>query len=158
MYRGTSGTEVAYLVRNLLTDSGLDRRPEQVRFLAASASLDPVRDGGFLEGFFAAPQGRFSVVKGEAPAVAAVAAGDAAAPFIDRLRVATTVKGTPRARAASAIAAELYPDTADADERLASLRDALVSDTADGIRIRAHYFFRNVPGAWAAPTGLSGGG
>ncbi|MGW7466823.1 DEAD/DEAH box helicase [Streptomyces xantholiticus] len=45
MYRGTAGTEVAYLLRNLRTRLGLDQRPEQFRVLAASASLDPQRDG-----------------------------------------------------------------------------------------------------------------
>ncbi len=55
MYRGTSGSEVAYLLRNLLHRLGLTNRPEQVRFLAASASLEPGSDDDFLEGFFAAP-------------------------------------------------------------------------------------------------------
>jgi len=40
MYRGTPGTEVAYLLRNLLLRLNLFERPEQVRFIAASASLE----------------------------------------------------------------------------------------------------------------------
>lgn len=64
MYRGTSGTEVAYLIRKLLHRLRLDKRPEQVQFLAASASLEG--DGGldYLEQFFASPGERFSVISG----------------------------------------------------------------------------------------------
>ena len=66
MYRGTAGTEVAYLVRKLLNRLGLDRpeRRDQVQFLAASASLEG--DGGhaYLEQFFAAPASTFAVIGG----------------------------------------------------------------------------------------------
>src|SRR5262249_17124350 len=64
MYRGTSGSEVSYLLRMLIHRLGLEARPEQVRFLAASASLEKGRDDDFLEGFFAAPVDSFEVVKG----------------------------------------------------------------------------------------------
>ncbi|MCO5194713.1 MAG: DEAD/DEAH box helicase [Anaerolineae bacterium] len=40
MYRGTQGTEVAYLIRKLLLRLGLWERLDQVRFIAASASLE----------------------------------------------------------------------------------------------------------------------
>ncbi|MCA1702641.1 MAG: DEAD/DEAH box helicase, partial [Actinobacteria bacterium] len=43
MYRGTAGTEVAYLLRRLMHRLGLDHRPDQVSFVAASASLDADR-------------------------------------------------------------------------------------------------------------------
>lgn len=39
-YRGTAGTEVAYLLRKLLHRLGLWERPEQIRFMAASASIE----------------------------------------------------------------------------------------------------------------------
>ncbi|MFJ7913004.1 DEAD/DEAH box helicase [Kitasatospora sp. NPDC096204] len=68
MYRGTQGTETAYLVRNLLHRLGLSQRPEKVRFLAASASLDETRekDRRFLQEFFAAEEGSFHFISGEA--------------------------------------------------------------------------------------------
>lgn len=53
MYRGTQGTEVAYLIRKLLHRLGLWERPDQVRFIAASASLE--KDEGsrqYLSEFF----------------------------------------------------------------------------------------------------------
>lgn len=52
MYRGTPGTEVAYLIRRLLRRLGLDEYPEKLRVLAPTASLG---DGGgkYLREFFA---------------------------------------------------------------------------------------------------------
>ncbi|WP_422733921.1 DEAD/DEAH box helicase [Micromonospora sp. WMMD558] len=64
-YRGTAGTEVAYLLRNLRHRLGLSDEPERIRVLAASASLDPARDAGFLEEFFALPRDSFDFVPGE---------------------------------------------------------------------------------------------
>mgnify|MGYP000527738608 FL=1 len=41
LYRGSSGTEIAYLVRVLLDRLGLSPESPQLQFLASSASLDP---------------------------------------------------------------------------------------------------------------------
>lgn len=60
MYRGTPGTEVAYLIRRLLRRLGLDRHPEKLRVIAPTASLDS--DGAaYLEAFFATSKS-FSMV------------------------------------------------------------------------------------------------
>ncbi|MGW0771663.1 DEAD/DEAH box helicase [Streptomyces sp. NPDC002676] len=68
MYRGTQGTETAYLIRNLLHRLGLSHRPEKLRILAASASLDETRDTDrrFLQEFFAADEDSFHFIPGEA--------------------------------------------------------------------------------------------
>lgn len=89
MYRGTPGTEIAFLLRNLLLRLGIADAPEKVRFLAASASVggEPSRFLDFLEGFFAAPSESFTVLRGDidrpaggdAEALAAAAPGLAAA-------------------------------------------------------------------------------
>ena len=39
-YRGTAGTEVAYIIKILLSRLGLTPDSEQVRFLCSSASMD----------------------------------------------------------------------------------------------------------------------
>jgi len=67
MYRGTAGTEIAFLLRNLLFRLGIADKPERVRFLAASASVGGAQEDfhRFLEGFFAQPASRFSILKGE---------------------------------------------------------------------------------------------
>lgn len=54
IYRGTSGTEVAYLLRLLLHRLGLTPSDPRLRILASSASLDPTSDDSlsFLSDFF----------------------------------------------------------------------------------------------------------
>lgn len=65
MYRGTSGTEVAYLVRNFLHRLGLHPESPQLRILATSASLVPgEKSDQFLSGFFGAPATSFTILSG----------------------------------------------------------------------------------------------
>ncbi len=54
LYRGTSGTEVAYLLRLLLRRLGLTPTDPRLRILASSASLDPTSSDSlsFLSDFF----------------------------------------------------------------------------------------------------------
>jgi ATP-dependent helicase YprA (DUF1998 family) len=54
LYRGASGTEVAYLIRLLLERLGLKPGSPQLRILASSASMNPEEDRtyDFLSGFF----------------------------------------------------------------------------------------------------------
>ncbi len=68
-YRGTPGTEVALLIRKLLFRLGLQDRPEQVRFIATSASLtdeegQDASGSRYLSEFFGAPQERFAIIGG----------------------------------------------------------------------------------------------
>ena len=64
-YRGTAGTEIAYLIRLLLRRLGLTPDSPQVRFLSSSASLEDGPEGRrYLEAFFGAPATRFAVIGG----------------------------------------------------------------------------------------------
>lgn len=63
-YRGTAGTEVALLLRNLTHRLGIAEGSDQLRILAASASLDPVRDRGYLQDFFGVAQESFEFLPG----------------------------------------------------------------------------------------------
>jgi len=57
MYRGTPGTEVAYLIRRLLRRLGLHRHPEKLRVIAPTASLGEEEEGGdYLRAFFASAE------------------------------------------------------------------------------------------------------
>ncbi|THE11890.1 DEAD/DEAH box helicase [Bacillus timonensis] len=62
-YRGTAGTEVAYVIRALLSRLGLSPESPQLRVIATSASLD---EGGkeFLEDFFGIPVDKFEIITG----------------------------------------------------------------------------------------------
>lgn len=65
MYRGTAGTEVAYLIRNLLRRLGLHPDSPQVRFIATSASLGGAEESRlFLTDFFGASGESFEVIEG----------------------------------------------------------------------------------------------
>lgn len=65
MYRGTSGTEVAYLLRNLLHHLGLSPNSPQVRFIATSASLGEKEQSRlFLADFFGDTPDSFEVIEG----------------------------------------------------------------------------------------------
>src|SRR5262249_49081101 len=51
-YRGTQGSEVALIVRNLLRRLGLDAESPRLRCVATSASLDGENGREYLEQFF----------------------------------------------------------------------------------------------------------
>ncbi len=64
-YRGTPGTEVAYLLRVLLDRLGLTPESDQLRIISSSASLESGATGlNYLEQFFGRDRGRFEVIGG----------------------------------------------------------------------------------------------
>ena len=67
MYRGTSGTEIRFLIRNLLDRLGIADKPEKVRYLAASASVGESTEkfDRFIEEFFAQDREKFTVLSGK---------------------------------------------------------------------------------------------
>jgi ATP-dependent helicase YprA (DUF1998 family) len=174
MYRGTEGTEVAYLLRNLLLRLGLDRRPEQVRFLAASASLEAGRDDDFLEQFFGAPAKSFAIVQGAYEPVGSDALdidGHASSfselaehPGVDEaedllrrsgagdaISNACQIDGRPAAKSISEVSRTLFPSQApDLGQRAAKgVLRAIGAATRDAPRLRAHLFMRSLSGVWA---------
>lgn len=170
-YRGTAGTEVAYLLRTLKRRLGLDMKPEQLRVLAASASLDPERDSDYLHEFFDTDPGTFAFIAGSNrvpsgselpssadPSMLAAAAPESAAAegrasgLTDALREVLHGDGTGGAKTLTQVARELFPDvSADTGEQAVSkVLAGLVRDPQPGDpRLRAHLFFRNVVGMWA---------
>jgi DEAD/DEAH box helicase domain-containing protein len=66
-YRGTPGTEVAYLIRVLLDRIGLTPQSNQLRIIASSASVASGVTGlQYLESFFGRDQNRFRIIGGSA--------------------------------------------------------------------------------------------
>lgn len=65
-YRGTAGTEISYVLKTLLERLGISDKPEKLRIIASSASLDE-SDGTwkFLDGFFNVEKSRdsFKIIK-----------------------------------------------------------------------------------------------
>jgi DEAD/DEAH box helicase domain-containing protein len=64
-YRGTQGTEVALVVRNMLDRLGLGPASAQLRCIATSASLDGDSGREYLEQFFGVDRRTFSIFPGE---------------------------------------------------------------------------------------------
>ena len=64
-YRGTPGTEVAYLLRALVDRLGLSPNSDQLRIISSSASLESGSTGlQYLEQFFGRDRNRFQVIDG----------------------------------------------------------------------------------------------
>lgn len=64
-YRGTQGTEVSLVVRNLLRRLGISPDSPQLRCIATSASLDGAEGLEFLESFFGVSRDTFDVIPDE---------------------------------------------------------------------------------------------
>lgn len=169
-YRGTAGSEVAYLLRHLKRRLGLDERPDQFRVLAASASLDPKRDEDYLHEFFAVAPGSFVFVEGtnkkprtleaaseEDPSILAALPADSAAVAARHGGVVESLRAALHADNGAAkhlndVAAAIFPgaDASVARNAVARVLEGLAAapDEADP-KLRAHLFFRNVAGMWA---------
>tara|TARA_R110002124_G_scaffold149220_1_gene315079 strand:- start:228125 stop:233587 length:5463 start_codon:yes stop_codon:yes gene_type:complete len=64
-YRGTQGTEVALVVRNMLDRLGLSPDSPQLRCIGTSASLDGESGKEYLEQFFGVPSRTFAIYPGK---------------------------------------------------------------------------------------------
>ena len=99
-YRGTPGTEVAYLIRVLLDRLGLSPDSQQLRIIASSASVAGDSSGlSYLEAFFGRDRSKFRIIAGDVvqPDAASIASvrGHAAA-FRD-FGQAMMTRGSPTA-------------------------------------------------------------
>jgi ATP-dependent helicase YprA (DUF1998 family) len=188
MYRGTAGTEVGYLIRNLKHRLGITQQPHKLRILAASASLDPSRDRAYLREFFGADADTFDFIQGQRVEPDQGRAGTDAdaraiveAPHSERAQLARNLGLTDAlrlafqpagagagaeliARPAADLAGALFPGAPENRARMAfeGLLASLSENAVEGDpRLRAHLFFRNVPGIWACSdpdcTNIPGG-
>lgn len=175
-YRGTSGTEVAYLIRLLLTRLGLSVDSPQVQFLCSSASMEESeRTKKFITGFFGFEASRyeekFIIIKDERkPSVtsskeylhherylhinestdtAEVKELFESDDILSRLRHVI-----PKAEECETIVEKLFgtciPETIKALEGLLTGLSKIKNEKGDALQPqRAHYFFRNNEGLWA---------
>ncbi|MDA0169818.1 DEAD/DEAH box helicase [Solirubrobacter taibaiensis] len=178
-YKGTQGTEVALLIRRLLHRIGLAPDSPQLRVLGASASLGDDEDAArsYLEQFFGIPAGRFELIGGGRPASSrhldAATLGQlesigrralntderdtgALADLADRIPIRDAVLTATNARAlpANALGQALGGDERSASAVAAGVAEVLAVATDHGhptesLPLRAHLFFRTVPGWWA---------
>lgn len=176
LYRGTQGSEVAMIVRNLLSRLGLEPDSPKLRCIATSASLSADDQGlGFLEQFFGVDRRSFFITAGaprefdtDLPMSAsklrdAVADQEASpspdlARVADELDLATAVavacrdaEGATRATTSHEIARRVFGEGSDEEAALGAALAALacVPSEKTSIPIRAHMFVRAMRGMWA---------
>jgi DEAD/DEAH box helicase domain-containing protein len=172
LYRGTTGAEVAYLVRLLLHRLGLSPTHPQLQILASSASLpdDKPESARFLEQFFGTPH--VQIISGETVPLPANPSGclsaehfagfdgnaedamqvvDPALEFGTRLRNACP-QPTPLQKFARNLFGDGPVDVNHAAARgVLRARGLLNAPTLPSFRL--HAFFRNVEGLWAGTQG-----
>jgi DEAD/DEAH box helicase domain-containing protein len=172
-YRGTSGTEVAYLLRLLLLRLGLTPNSKQVQFLCSSASMQETeRTKKFVTGFFGIERNqfdaKFKIIKDKTKVEPQNLPKLNIADFLDlekkseeeikvifdKFNVLETIKfHLKKANESDVVALEIFTQSEKSIKALESLLAALAklkNEKGDSIQPqRAHYFFRNVEGLWA---------
>lgn len=172
-YRGTSGTEVAYLLRLLLLRLGLTPNSKQVQFLCSSASMQETeRTKKFITGFFGFEKSQFDAnfkiikdpIKVEPQNLPTLNVNDFLGleekseekikVIFDKYNVRETIRFyLKKANESNVVATQIFIQSEKSIEALESLLAALAklkNEKGDSIQPqRAHYFFRNVEGLWA---------
>lgn len=175
-YRGTSGTEVAYLIRLLLERIGLNPESKQLQFLCSSASMqDTPKVKKFIAGFFGIEENevdkRFTIIKDESKIINEEKLNILQAKDfleLDNLEVDSVEKIfldnkllerlkllINKPNEADKIASELFPNDSLGNsllafEQILSSLTILKDKSNNTLQpIRAHLFFRNVDGLWA---------
>lgn len=165
LYRGTQGSEVALIVRNLLNRLGLAPDSPQLRCIATSASLSADGSGAdYLQQFFGVDKDSFFVTAGR-PAVipeprqlrrSKVLEGSLGMSAVDlSLAVAGNCRDLEtnklRATEAQIVAERLFGEP---DVDLSGLKTILETMATEerldgGVPLRAHQFVRTMRGMWA---------
>jgi DEAD/DEAH box helicase domain-containing protein len=173
LYRGTQGSEVAMIVRNLLNRFGLEPDSPQLRCIATSASLTDDTDGlDYLERFFGVERSSFYVTSGKPRALKAdlplsrdqvvriwtdEPEYSRSNTLIDRFNLPAAValachdhEGRLRATRLSDLATNLF-DAPDDGVAMEAVLEALstMAPGPDSVPLRAHMFARTLRGLWA---------
>jgi len=169
LQRGTQGSEVAMIIRNLTSRLGLHSNSPQLRIIATSASMNA--DEGsldFLSSFFGVERDSFHVTAGRPLEVNQTAfetdidmhdANNADA-ISEAIAAAcwNSDEGRYRATSMSEISKKIFSQSATPDEDLERAAKALVLGETK-VPIRAHIFARTLRGLWACSnprcTGVS---
>lgn len=168
-YRGSSGSEIALIIRRFIDRLGLSPDSSQLRIIAASASLDAGDSGlEYLEQFFGADRTTFFVTAGRAKELSAELPlsrqeileqdekgelGQRSVELSEAVALACRVTEhghTERFRAqfVDDIAVALF-DEADDGSALDAVFDAITMGSRGQIPLRGHIFARSMPGLWA---------
>jgi len=175
-YRGTQGTEVALILRNVLRRLGLEPDSPQLRIVSTSASLVGDEGISFAEQFFGVPRESFDIIAGrptQPEAYRRVTAqpfrelsglpdnerANRAAFLAQEHKVTHALAaacmaddGRPKALPITEVVGELFTDedVSPNDPAIEGyLRAVEVADSQDAPTFRTHLFYRTVRGIWA---------
>lgn len=167
-YKGTSGTEVAYLIKLLLLRLGLTPDSRQIQFLCSSASMqESERTTRFIKGFFGIGDEKyvdsFAIIKNSENPITYGSSAPLDPSLYNDLQSEEDIKATldkdntihllrhilQKAQPSETIAQKLFLD--DSKNSLRALENIVLNlnNTTQHHPLRAHYFFRNVDGLWA---------
>ncbi|MFE6229377.1 DEAD/DEAH box helicase [Cellulosimicrobium sp. NPDC057862] len=158
LYRGTQGSEVALILRNLLLRIGLAADSPQLRVIGTSASLDADK-GEYLEQFFGVPRASFEQISG-APRTVDVtlpvrlddALSGRSSASLEAILASACRDGDapPRATSLEDIETRAFGEGTGGLERVTRALEKIVeSPSSNAIPFRAHYFMRTMRGMWA---------
>lgn len=169
-YRGTAGTEVAYLLRLLLQRLDLHPESSQVRYLCSSASMqEGERSKSFIKGFFGISETYFNkyfklIGGGEREVVGEFKKLDAdvvlksiehSENIFDKYDLLRLLRSKiPKPMLTQNILEEVFenPTESKSEEALSAILKELTKLKSNGINeqpLRIHFFFKNVDGLWA---------
>jgi DEAD/DEAH box helicase domain-containing protein len=164
LYRGTPGSEVAMVVRNLLSRLGLEADSPQLRIIATSASMgDESNSKKFLSEFFGVNPESFYITAGkpnsipDLPSLKTVLEKADLSPAEASQIFASACKNedaSVTAKSLSAIGQKVWPDldAAQQFEKSAALLEVISgTDKVEdlGFAMRSHLFARTTRGIWA---------
>lgn len=157
LYRGTSGSEVAMIVRNLLSRLGLEPDSPQLRVIATSASLSGgPKANSYLQQFFGLDPDSFFITAGQPQSLPSRSDLDSVSSDADlsseiALACFDEDSGRIRATDASVVAERLLgkPDSGLQHLRSQLQRLAEAGSIEGGVPLRAHQFVRTLRGMWA---------
>jgi len=175
-YKGTGGTEVAYLIRLLLMRLGLKPDSNQIQFLCTSASMQETeKTKKFISGFFGTElnkfESKFEIIKDAKKEIVLKRdytlnvdkyieiTNDSS---IDEINTLFENDGTiqklknsiQKATSSETISSSLFNNSSEngmkALEGLLLGLSKIVNNNQEALQpLRAHYFFRNIEGLWA---------
>lgn len=166
-YRGTQGSEVALVVRNLLRRLGLQPDSPQLRCIATSASLDGDAGRAYLEQFFGVSRDSFAIFGGDARRAlprsllstqAFIGVNEADLPDLGRrhevveaMATACRSNGDARPKPLSEISGSLLDTGEGALEAMGNVLKAAAAQQPgfSSPRFRSHHFVRMIRGVWA---------
>lgn len=161
LYRGTQGSEVAMVIRNLLQRIGISPNSSQIRFIATSASMGNEELGAkFARDFFGADENSFLISPGESRAVPESKKITTSQVIQNQIPVEELAhalinackneEGKFVATKSRDVQSRLFGEDQEGREALKEMLRVL-GDPKSGhdARIRGHIFFRTPRGMWA---------